>query len=75
MSQSAQFRGNCGCPLNPQGDISGRSSLADVALPSALCASTAEGVSSAVARNSERVQARASAPLAQSIYLYSAALT
>jgi hypothetical protein len=51
-----------------------RPNLVGVALPSALRALTAEVASSEVARNFERAQVRASAPLAQSIYLYSAAL-
>jgi hypothetical protein len=50
-------------------------SLVGVALPSALCTSTAVAASSEAARHSERVQARASVPLAQSLCLYSAALT
>ena len=53
----------------------GRLSLVGVALPSALRALTAGVAASAVARNFERVQARASVPLAKSTYLYSQALT
>lgn len=67
MSQSAQFRGNYGCPLNPQGATLRNAYPAGVALPSALRALTAELASSEVAMNSERAQVRASVPLVKSI--------